>query len=86
MSKKEKLIERLKSKPKDFTYDEAKRLLNNFGFIEDNKGKTSGSRVVFKNRLNNKEIEIHKPHQNNILKPYQVKIIRRRLEEMNLYE
>ena len=32
MSKKEKIIERLKSKPKDFTYDEAKQVLNIFGF------------------------------------------------------
>ena len=47
MSKKDKLIERLKSKPKDFTYNEAKVILNSFGFIENNKGKTSGSRVVF---------------------------------------
>lgn len=47
MSKLEKEIERLKSKPKDFTYDELKIILNNFGFIENNKGKTSGSRVKF---------------------------------------
>ena len=42
MSKIEKAIEGLKSKPKKFTYDEAKMILNNFGFIEYNKGKTSG--------------------------------------------
>lgn len=34
----EKEIDRLKSKPKDFTYNEAKRVLNNLGFIENNKG------------------------------------------------
>ena len=28
MSKKEKLLEKLKSKPKDFTYEELKTLLN----------------------------------------------------------
>ena len=39
MSKLEKEIKRLQSKPKDFTYDEAKRILNNFGFYENNKGK-----------------------------------------------
>ena len=50
MSRIEKDIERLKSKPKDFTYEELKRILNHFGFIEDNKGKTSGSRVVFINK------------------------------------
>lgn len=48
MSKIEKAIERLKSKQRNFTYGEAKMILNNFGFVEYNKGKTSGSRVVFK--------------------------------------
>ena len=65
MSKLEKEIERLKSKPKDFTYDEAKKILNNFGFYENNKGKTSGSRVAFVNK-NNAKIELHKPHPGNI--------------------
>ena len=66
MSKIEKQIERLKSKPKDFTYDEAKSILNNFGFMEYNKGKTSGSRVEFKDK-NGRKIILHKPHPNNNL-------------------
>ena len=52
MSKQEKLLKRLQSKPKDFTYDEAKRTLNHFGFIELNKGKISeleASLVKYKN-------------------------------------
>lgn len=80
MSKLEKALERLKSKPKDFTYDEAKMILNNFGFIEYNKGKTSGSRVKFLNN-DNITIEPHKPHPKNILKPYQVSEIIRKLIE-----
>lgn len=81
MSKIEKEIERLKSKPKDFTYDELKRILNYFGFIEDNKGKTSGSRVRF---ISNRNIiiELHKPHPKNILKTYQINIIINKLKEM----
>lgn len=71
MSKKEKIVERLKSRPKDFTYDEARQLLNMFGFVEYNKGKTSGSKVEFINEYN-KKIELHKPHPGNILKIYQV--------------
>ena len=82
MSKKEKLIERLKSKPKDFTYDEAKQVLNILGFIEYNKGKTSGSKVMFKNESKNIDIQFHKPHPNNILKPYQINEIIKRLKEM----
>ena len=74
MSKIEKDIERLKSKPKNYTYDEAKSLLNKLGFVEYNKGKTSGSRVRFMNEKNVK-IDIHKPHPNNVLKAYQINIL-----------
>lgn len=81
MSKKEKIIERLKSRPKDFTYDEARQVLNMFGFAEYNKGKTSGSKVEFINE-HNKKVELHKPHPSKILKPYQVEIIIRALKEV----
>lgn len=81
MSKLEKQIERLKSKPKDYTYDEAKFMLNKMGYIENNKGKTSGSKVVFINK-NNVKIELHKPHPRNILKPYQINLILDKLKEM----
>ena len=74
MSKIEKLIERLKSRPKDFTYDELKTLLNSFGYYEDNKGKTSASRVIFINECRGR-ILLHKPHPSNIFKPYQIKQI-----------
>lgn len=34
MSKQEKLLKRLQSKPKDFTYDEAKRILKEYQINE----------------------------------------------------
>lgn len=80
MSKLEKEIERLKSKPKDYTYEEAKSLLNKLGFSEYNKGKTSGSRVRFINK-NNVKVDLHKPHPKNILKSYQIAKILTRLTE-----
>lgn len=83
MSKLEKEIERLKSKPKDFTYDELKKVLNNLGFLEDNKGKTSGSKVIFKN-IDNKKITLHKPHPSKVLKSYQINEILRLLEEWRI--
>ena len=79
----EKEIDRLKSKPKDFTYNEAKRVLNNLGFIENNKGKTSGSKVIFKNKYNQK-IALHKPHPSKILKGYQLNEILKSLEEWRI--
>jgi len=70
MSKKEKLIRRLKSKPKDFTYDEADSLLISLGMKKSNKGKTSGSRVDYS--LGNAKIRLHKPHPRNELQSYQI--------------
>jgi HicA toxin of bacterial toxin-antitoxin, len=72
MSKREKLLKRLLSKPKDFTFDELVTLLSGLGYEADNKGKTSGSRILFENKLTGKKLNIHKPHPKQILKPYQV--------------
>lgn len=82
MSKKDKLLNKLKSRPKDFTYQEAKTLLEMLGFYEYQKGKTSGSRMAFINLKNKLEIKIHKPHPGNVLKPYQVEIILEGIKRM----
>lgn len=82
MSKKEKLVAKLLTNPKDFTYDEACTLLHYFGYYESNKGKTSGSRVIFKSE--NGRIYLHKPHPGSILKEYQVEDIVKELKSKNL--
>jgi len=71
MSTKEKLIERFKKQPKDFTWDELVRLFGIFGFAVNNKGKTSGSRTVFVK--DDDEIELHRPHPQKIIKRYVMK-------------
>ncbi len=71
MSKLEKQIERLKLKPKDYTYDELRSLLNKLEFFEYNKGKTSGSAVEFIDEYK-RIIELHKPHPGNIIKMYKI--------------
>lgn len=81
MSKIEKQLNRLKSMPKDFTYNELKSVLNYLGFKEYNKGKTSGSRVKFVDNQN-RIIELHKPHPKNILKEYQIKLVIDKLNDM----
>lgn len=60
MGTKEKLIERFKSQPKDFNWDELVRLFSIFGYKIDNKGKTSGSRVIF--AKGESSYTAHKPH------------------------
>lgn len=69
MGTKEKLVERLKNLPADFTFDEAARLLSLFGYHLSNKGKTSGSKVMFIDD-NNRKILLHKPHPGSIIKRY----------------
>lgn len=83
MSKIEKEIERLKAKPRDYTYDELKSLLNKLDFLEYNKGKTSGSRARFIDS-NGRKIELHKPHPDNIIKNYKIIDIIAKLEEWRL--
>ncbi len=67
MTKKDKLLVRFLSIPKDFTFDELSTLLQNRGFEVENKGKTSGSRVAFVHVNFNKHILIHKPHPGKII-------------------
>jgi hypothetical protein len=67
MSKLEKAKNRLQIRPKDYTYTEAKYLLGQLGFEEYNKGKTSGSRVKFYRKSDQKIILLHKPHPGDIM-------------------
>jgi len=71
MSQKDKLIVRLKSKPKDFSFDEAKSLLESCGYVMSASGKTSGSRVCFVR--GRKIFRMHKPHPRKELLSYQIK-------------
>ena len=82
MGKKEKLIERLKNNPKDFTFDEMQTALESLGFIISNKGKTSGSRVKF--MKGNVPIILHKPHPRKELLEYQIKQVLEILEKEDL--
>ncbi len=74
MSTKEKLIERFKNLPSDFTFDELTRLLGLLGYTMNTKGKTSGSRLSFKDHEGN-TIMIHRPHPGNIVRAYAMKQI-----------
>lgn len=80
MSKIEKLIERLRSRPKDFTWNELIKILKHYGFEETGRGKTDGSRRKFAN-AHSQIISLHEPHPQNILKQYQLNIV---IEHLNL--
>lgn len=82
MSQLEKAIERLLSCPKDYSYDEAVSLMNKLGFREDNKGKTSGSRVRFFRETDKRVVLLHKPHPQSTMKLYAVKELKLFLESI----
>lgn len=71
MTKREKLIQRLRSKPKDFTWKELVAMLEGFGYTRVGSGKTAGSRVRFVH-VNYPPISLHRPHPSPALKRYQV--------------
>ncbi len=75
MGTKEKLIARFKTQPKDFTWDEFVRLFRLLGFELGNKGKTSGSRVIFTRQ--DLTYIAHKPHPERFIKSY---VMRQTLE------
>ena len=83
MGTKEKLRDRFKAMPSDFTFDEMQRLLEGYGYEKCNKGKTSGSRIIFKNG-NKRPIMLHKPHPGNIVKGYAMKQVLDDLKEAGL--
>ena len=83
MGQKEKLSERLRAKPKTFTFDDAESLLRYFEYERSNKGRTSGSRIMFVSEKH-PPIMMHKPHPRKELLEYQVKQLIQILEQEGL--
>ena len=71
MSQRDKLLDRLKSKPKDFIWNEMRRLMAAMGYRIAKPGKTSGSKVSFI-RPGAQAIIMHRPHPDNIAKEYAI--------------
>jgi predicted RNA binding protein YcfA (HicA-like mRNA interferase family) len=72
MSKQDKLLRRLMSKPKDFEWSEAVAILESLGF-ETIKG--GGSKRKFKHTKTNALISLHEPHPKSIMKLYAIELI-----------
>lgn len=87
MGTKEKLVERFKRLPSDFTFQEVERLLQQFGYARWDKGKTSGARVIFSN-ADHRPIMLHnnKPHPENTMKAYAMKQLLNDLVEAGYIE
>ena len=83
MSRKEKLIKRLQSRPKDFTWGELQPLLEGLGYELAKQGKTGGSRRRFVHETA-ATITLHKPHPGNIVKMYVIDDVMHVLTQENL--
>ena len=69
MSKQQKQLRRLASKPKDFTWSELVSLMEGLGF-EIEAGPGSGRKFI--HRQTAATLFIHEPHPTKVLKHYQV--------------
>lgn len=83
MGRKEKLIKGLKKRPKTFAFADAESLLNYLDFVRSDKGRTSGSRIMFVSETHG-SILLHKPHPQKDLKTYQIKQLADYLEQEGL--
>ena len=76
MSRREKLIDRLVSRPTDFKWEEATGLMTACGFEKVKKSgsgkRGGGSHRRFYNAEHDVYVRISKPHPRNILKRYQI--------------
>jgi hypothetical protein len=84
MTKQVKLIEKLLRLPQNFTYDEMVALLKSFGYIAEERGRSSGSAIMFFNQNLNDKIMFHKPHPQKELKRYILKMVLEKLKNNNM--
>ena len=83
MSKQGKLLDRLLSVPKDFTWDELTTLLGSYGYELIN-SKRGGSRRKFLCRETGLLINLHEPHPSKILKQYAIRDAIESLEQAGI--
>ncbi len=81
--KRQKLIDKLLTKPTDFTWAELSKVLSGFDYEQISAGKTGGSRTRFVHATL-PPILLHKPHPKPILKRYQLEDIIHLLKQERL--
>lgn len=78
MGNHQRAIKKLINGSGNLSYDEVASLLIWLGYQPSNKGKTSGSRVMF--LKGNQAIRLHRPHPRKNLLPYHIKELRQALK------
>lgn len=72
MSKQEKLLIKLRSRPKDFTWDELCSVMRSLGYKLKN---SDGSRRKFFHEQTKAVVSLHEPHPRKYLLEYQVNLV-----------
>lgn len=69
MARIESLLKKLCAKPTpaDFRFSELQRVMTYFGYLESDKGATSGSRVKFYHPETKAVMLLHKPHPGDVM-------------------
>ena len=75
MSQKEELVQRLMSKPKNFTILELDSLMSKCGCQKSNRGKTSGSAIAYVHLKTGRILKFHSPHPQKELKQYMIALV-----------
>jgi hypothetical protein len=83
MTRREKILRRFLSKPKDFSWGELVTLLRGYGYEQLGGGKTGGSRARFLHE-SLPPIILHRPHPSPVLKRYQLDQVEEVLKEEGL--
>ena len=83
MARKDKLIRRLRARPRDFQWEELTRILESVGYREVRSGKTGGSRRRFVHSTA-PVVNLHRPHPGNIVKMYVIDEVLRVLKDEDL--
>lgn len=81
MSRLQKALDRLRSKPRDFSWRELQTIMSHFGYKELKGG---GSRRKFINQKSGISINLHEPHPKPVLKTYAIELIIEHLKEEDL--
>ncbi len=75
---KNKQLDRLRKRPKDFAWNELSNVLSKLGYREIQK---NGSRVCFFHSESRHKILLHKRHPDSTLLEYQIKYVLQSLDE-----
>ncbi len=85
MARWKRIEERLKRFSKDISFEEITVLLEHYGYRLNNKGHSSGSRVVF-SKPKKPDITMHNPHPQKELQEYVVRYLHEFLESEGFWD